>query len=272
MEMRITPSINEYPQIKTSALRQGFMLENLFAPGKLQLTYTDLDRAIVGSACPTDSPLKLQAADELRADFFCQRRELGVINIASAGMVTVDGTSFDLNAGDVLYVGRGSREIEFKGNGAAFYLVSYPAHREFPTKKMALAESNHVHLGSQADGNERTLRQFIHENGIQSCQLVMGFTELKTGSCWNTMPPHTHARRSEVYMYFDVPTGHAVVHLMGSPQEVRALMVQNRQVVLSPPWSIHCGSGTASYKFVWAMGGENQRFNDMDPAPIASLR
>ncbi|MGC3989117.1 MAG: 5-dehydro-4-deoxy-D-glucuronate isomerase [Chthoniobacteraceae bacterium] len=273
MHLHDTPGRTEYPMLDTTGLREGFLLDELFAAGELRLVYTDLDRALVGAACPAEAELVLAAGDELRAEYFCQRRELGVINLAPAsGTVTVDGTAYELATADALYIGRGSRDIRFSGSGAAFYLVSYPAHHEYPTTRIAAADARHVPLGSPTDANERVIHQYIHPGGAQSCQLVMGWTELKTGSVWNTMPCHTHARRSEIYLYFDVPAHHAVVHLLGEPEETRALWLRDRQAVLSPSWSIHSGCGTASYKFVWAMGGENQQFDDMDPAPIATLR
>ncbi len=276
MEKRLMPSPREASTLDTDELRAAFLLTDLFAPGEICLVHTDLDRVIVGSAIPTSSPLALGTDDALKADFFCQRRELGILNLGAAGTVTVDGTAHDLASHDCLYIGRGSREITFTSASgetpAVFYLVSYPAHTTYPTAKATRADANRVELGSKDECNERTILQYIHENGIKSCQLVLGFTEFKPGSVWNTMPCHTHDRRSEVYCYFDVPAAHRVLHLMGEPQETRPLWVADRQVVLSPPWSIHCGCGTASYRFCWAMGGENQTFTDMDRVEIADLR
>ena len=276
MKIVQTPSPAGTAALDTAGLRESFLLEGLFETGKLTLVYTDLDRAIVGSAVPGGSALKLDATAELRAEFFCERRELGVLNIGGKGTVTVDGTAHDLDKCDCLYVGRGSRDIAFQSadaaNPAAFYLVSYPAHADYPTVKATPADANRLELGCKEECNERTILQYIHENGIKSCQLVMGFTEFKSGSIWNTMPPHTHLRRSEVYCYFDVPAGHAVLHLMGEPHETRSLWVHDRQAVLSPAWSIHCGAGTTAYRFCWAMGGENQAFADMDKLDITDLR
>ncbi|MGH8048348.1 MAG: 5-dehydro-4-deoxy-D-glucuronate isomerase [Chthoniobacterales bacterium] len=265
------PGARETAALDTAGLRANFLLTDLFAPGELRLALTDLDRAAVGSACPkAGAPLRLETPAEFRSDYFCERRELGVINLGGAGEVTVDSEVFSLAARECLYVGRGAREIEFRsGDGAAFYLVSYPAHATHPTRK---AEASVVKLGSPAEANERTLYQFIHEGGTRSCQLVMGYTELSPGSVWNTMPPHTHLRRTEVYCYFDVPDAHAVLHVMGEPQNTRSLWVANHQAVLSPAWSVHCGAGTSNYRFVWAMGGENQRFDDMDKIAISELR
>jgi len=269
------PSPREAAVLDTDELRATFLLEDLFIAGQVCLVYTDLDRAIVGSAIPKGQPLELATDDALKADFFCQRRELGVINIGETGSVTVDGTTYEVGKHDCLYIGRGSRAVSFSSanaeSPAVFYLVSYPAHASYPTVKATRADANRVELGSRDEANERTIFQYVHENGIQSCQLVLGFTEFKPGSIWNTMPCHTHDRRSEVYCYFDVPAAHRVLHMMGEPQQTRPLWVADRQAVLSPPWSIHCGCGTASYRFVWAMGGENQTFTDMDRVEISEL-
>jgi len=276
MENRLMPSPRETSVLDTEELRDAFLLEEMFAIGELRLVYTDLDRAVVGGAIPTDKALELPSDDALKAEFFCERRELGVLNIGDTGTITVDGTAHEIGRHDCFYIGRGSREVSFasadSANPAVFYLVSYPAHTTYPTTKATRADANRVELGSRDEANERTIFQYVHENGIKSCQLVMGFTEFKPGSIWNTMPCHTHARRSEVYCYFDVPPAHRVLHMMGEPQETRPLWVADRQVVLSPPWSIHCGCGTASYRFCWAMGGENQAFTDMDRVEISELR
>ncbi len=271
------PGLNETFSMDSTALRANFLLQGLFSPGELRLVATDLDRAAVGAACPTtQAPLLLESSPEFRSAYFCERRELGVLNLGGNGSVTVDGVVFPLAPRECLYVGRGAREVGFTSEAdespAAFYLVSYPAHAAHPTRKADADTTNIVQLGSAAEANERTLYQYIHEGGIQSCQLVMGYTELAEGSVWNTMPPHTHLRRTELYCYFDVPEGHAVLHMMGEPDNTRPLWVADRQVVLSPAWSIHCGAGTASYRFVWAMGGENQRFDDMDRVAIPKLR
>ena len=260
----------------TEALRNSYLLTDLFKAGELQLVYTDLDRAIVGSAVPTSDALVLEAGDQLRSAYFCERRELGVINLGAAGTISVDGVDYALENRECLYIGRGSEKVAFLSDDAAapaqFYLLSYPAHKKFPTAHAKIEHANKLELGSQTDANERHLYQYIHEAGIQSCQLVMGFTVLQTGSVWNTMPPHTHDRRSELYCYFDIAEGHQVAHFMGKPQESRVLWTGEKQVVLSPSWSIHCGAGTGNYAFVWGMGGENQRFDDMDGFPITELK
>lgn len=276
MRLHRTPSSTEFPLLDSEDLRAALLLEDLFVKDKVQLVMTDLDRAIVGGACPTFGDLELPVDPELRADSFCERRELGILNLGGAGAVKVGGDTFPLDSRECLYAGRGAGKIVFTSdvptNPAAFYLVSYPAHAAHPTVKATLADANRVPLGSKQEANERVIYQYIHEGGIRSCQLVMGFTELAVGSVWNTMPCHTHERRTEIYCYFDVPDDHAVLHLAGEPQQTRSLWVHNRQIALSPSWSIHSGVGTANYRFVWAMGGENQRFDDMDKVAITDLR
>lgn len=275
METRFSPGISDYGKLSTSELRSAYLVESLFRPNQIELVYTDVDRAILGSAVPTVSPLKLEPDPELRADFFCQRRELGVLNIGGPGKVDVDGKTFPLGKLDCLYVSRGSRDVVFSSesasNPAHFYLLSYPAHAPFPTTLAKQSEVETSRLGSAEDANHRTIYRCIHPRGIKSCQLVMGFTRLEEGSVWNTMPPHTHTRRSEVYMYFDLGQ-RRVMHFMGRPQETRHIIMSDRQVVISPSWSIHCACGTGAYTFCWGMGGENQTFEDMDAAPLAELR
>ncbi|HET7623900.1 MAG TPA: 5-dehydro-4-deoxy-D-glucuronate isomerase [Verrucomicrobiae bacterium] len=275
MQIRYSPHPTDYPKLSTDELRAAFLIESLFAPGKLELVYTDADRAIVGSAVPTGSPLKLTADAELRSRFFCERRELGILNIGGNGAVEVDEKNYELGKLDCLYVGRGSENISFTSkdaaNPAAFYLLSYPAHTAYPTTLAHTKDATPVELGTVADANRRTIYKYIHTGGIKSCQLVMGFTKLQEGAVWNTMPPHTHTRRSEVYVYFDLGA-RRVMHFMGEPKQTRHLVVSERQVVISPSWSIHCGCGTGAYTFCWGMGGENQTFEDMDPAPIDQLR
>lgn len=276
MEIISATDVRGYSRMSTAELRAAHLLEGLFRPGELTLRYWETDRAVIGSAVPTRGKLTLGTARELAADYFCERRELGVINTGAAGTVEVDGTRFELGNLDCLYVGRGSKKVTFASKTAAkpakFYLLSYPAHAAHPTTLARHDDIDGTALGAPETANDRTLYKFIHRDGIKSCQLVMGVTLLKSGSVWNTMPPHTHSRRSEVYLYFDVPENAAVFHFMGKPDETRHLVVRDRQVVLSPPWSIHCGAGTDSYGFIWGMGGENQDFADMDPAPLKDLR
>ncbi len=262
--------------MSTQQLRDAFLIDDLFKEGVVDLYYTDCDRAVVGSACPLSEPLALPSAEELKSEFFCQRRELGVLNIGGAGSVFADGVEYKLAAGELLYVGRGTRKVEFASddarNCAQFYLLSYPAHKDFPTEKSALGSANMINLGSKSLANERTINQAICEARIHSCQLVMGYTKLADGSVWNTMPAHTHERRSEIYMYFGMGPKDCVFHIMGSPEETRHIVVRDRQVVVSPSWSVHSGCGTHAYTFCWGMGGENQRFDDMDEVPMEDLK
>jgi 4-deoxy-L-threo-5-hexosulose-uronate ketol-isomerase len=265
-----------YARMTTAELRSTFLVQDLFQPGTIQLAYTDLDRAVLGGIVPTQQAIHLPNPAELRAKFFLERREAGILNIGGAGTVSVDGQDFALGKLDCLYLGRGAQQVAFRSNDAAspaqFYLLSYPAHAAYPTGLARFAELQGTSLGSLATCNRRTLYKAIHAEGLQSCQLVMGFTLLEEGSNWNTMPPHTHMRRSEVYMYFDLPDANArIVHMMGPPDETRHVLVSNGEVVLSPGWSVHCGVGTQRYGFCWGMGGENQRYDDMDPAPLAEL-
>jgi 4-deoxy-L-threo-5-hexosulose-uronate ketol-isomerase len=264
-----------YKTMSTDELRDTFLISDLFAPGEIGLTYVDLDRTVIGSAVPASAPLRLPTDDALKASYFTERRELGVLNIGCAGIVTVNGIAHELNKLDALYVGRGNQEVVFASTQettpAEFYLLSYPAHAVYPTQLIRSAEQARVTLGAPETANLRTITKLIHLEGTRSCQLVMGFTQLATGSVWNTMPPHTHMRRSEVYLYFDVDAAQRVVHLMGPGHETRSLVVANKQVVVSPGWSIHAGVGTKNYTFCWGMGGENQVYTDMDTLAIAEL-
>jgi 4-deoxy-L-threo-5-hexosulose-uronate ketol-isomerase len=276
MKIYYSPSQTEYRTLGTDQLRSAFLVDSLFSPGQVQLVYSDVDRTVVGSAMPVNSPLELAGQAELRASFFCERRELGILNIGGGGMVEVGETRFDLDKLDCLYVGRGSQRITFASGRAstpaAFYLLSYPAHAAYPSTLIRRMDATPVELGTAADANHRTIYKCIHAGGVRSCQLVMGFTQLHDGSVWNSMPPHSHARRSEVYMYFDLGPVRRVMHFMGTPQQTRHIVVADRQAVMSPGWSIHCGCGTGAYSFCWGMGGENQTFDDMDPAPLDQLR
>jgi 4-deoxy-L-threo-5-hexosulose-uronate ketol-isomerase len=262
--------------MSTDELRQSFLLSDLFVPGEINLRITDLDRAVVGGAVPTDGPIALPNPDALRADFFAERREIGILNIGGDGTVTVDEQNFDLASRDVLYVGRGSRDVSFASasaeNPSRYYIISYPAHSEFPTKRVGAAEAQTNELGKAERANRRKIARYIHAEGVRSSQLVMGVTVLEPGSVWNTMPAHTHSRRSEIYLYFDLPADAFVVHLMGEPQELRSMIVRDGEVAMSPGWSVHSGCGTSAYAFCWAMGGENQNYADMDPVPVESMR
>jgi 4-deoxy-L-threo-5-hexosulose-uronate ketol-isomerase len=276
METRYSAGLNDYKKLDTQGLRSTFLVDSLFTPGKLVLVYTDADRGLIGSAVPGKTAIKLVPDAELRAAYFCERRELGVLNIGGAGSVEVDGKRYDMEKYDCLYVSRGSQKVIFASTDAkspaCFYLVSYPAHTAYPTTLARKKDAAAVELGTLADANHRVIRKYIHPNGIKSCQLVMGYTQLFEGSVWNTMPAHTHTRRSEIYMYFDMKPSQRVIHFMGTPQETRHLFLADKQVVISPSWSIHCACATAAYTFCWGMGGENQTFDDMDPAPLETMR
>ncbi|WP_372845609.1 5-dehydro-4-deoxy-D-glucuronate isomerase [Pontiella sp.] len=275
MDVRYTVGKNEYKRMTTGELRDAFLVD-LFEAGTLNLLYCEVERAIVGAAVPTTGPLTLEAGKELAADYFCQRREVGVLNIGGTGTVTVDGTEYAMENLDGLYIGRGSQAVRFASADAAapakFYLISYPAHAAYPTTLAKKADANAIRMGTVEDANKRTIYQYIHENGIKSCQLVMGFTVLEPGSVWNTMPCHTHERRTEVYLYFGLDETAKVFHMMGPGDETRHLVVGDGQAVISPMWSIHSGCGTKAYTFCWGMGGENQRFDDMDHIAIADLK
>ena len=274
-ETRYASSPEAVKHYDTTALRNEFLISNLMQKGKVHLTYTHYDRYIAGGAVP-DSPLKLEAIDPLKADYFLERRELGIINAGGSGSVDVDGTTYTLDHKDALYVGKGAKEVVFKSDDATkpakFYLNSAPAHTSYPTVKISLGDANKLELGSLETANHRTVNQMIIGGVVTTCQLQMGMTELKTGSVWNTMPAHVHDRRMEVYYYLDIPEGQSVCHFMGQPQETRHIWMQNHQAVISPPWSIHCGSGTSNYTFIWGMAGENLDYSDMDVAKITELR
>ena len=265
-----------YPRMTTGEIRETFLLNGLCEPGKLHVNYVDLDRTVVGFAAPTESALTLPTYPELRAEYFLERREIGVLNVGGAGSVSVEGKSYELNNLDALYVGKGNKAVSFaskdKATPAVYYLLSYPAHTEFPVTVVKKGEANPTDLGSVETCNKRTICKYIFLQGARSSQLVMGVTHLAAGSNWNTMPPHTHMRRSEVYMYFNVAEDARVVHLMGPPDETRHIVMADKEVVVSPGWSIHAGVGTRAYSFVWGMGGENQDYADMDPAPVQTLR
>ncbi|MGB5666996.1 MAG: 5-dehydro-4-deoxy-D-glucuronate isomerase [Maribacter sp.] len=274
-ETRYASSPEAVKKYDTNTLRDEFLITNLMEKGKINLTYTHYDRYIAGSAVP-DKPIQLETIDPLKASYFLERRELGIINIGDSGSIEVDGTTYKLGHKDALYIGMGAKKVIFKSDypdkAAMFYLNSAPAHTKHPTKKVSLAEANKLELGSMETANHRTVNQMIIGGIVTTCQLQMGMTELKTGSVWNTMPAHVHDRRMEVYFYLDVPEGQAVCHFMGQPNETRHIWAQNHEAVISPPWSIHCGSGTSNYTFIWGMAGENLDYSDMDVAKIIDLR
>jgi len=277
MEVRYTPDQKGFKNLSTEELRKTFLIENLFQVNEIPMVYCEVDRSITGSAVPSGKILKLTATKkEMAAEYFCERRELGIINIGKEGSIIVDGKEYKMNYRDALYVGKNSKSIEFKSedekNPAQFYFVSYPAHTEYPTKHITYEEAIHRHLGSIETSNKRTIHQYILPEKLPTCQLVMGLTKLEDGSVWNTMPPHTHQRRSEVYMYFNLKPEAFVVHLMGEAEETRHIIIRDRQAVLSTSWSLHAGCGTESYSFIWAMGGENQVFDDMDGISMNELK
>ena len=271
--LRCLPRPAELVRMSTAEVREAFLLNELFAPGEFRIQLTDADRLAVAGIVAT-APIALPPVDEFRTSYFTERRELGVFNIGGRGIVNVAGQRFELDRFDCLYAGTGTKEITFEpgtDGTPVFYLVSCPAHRSYPTEWIRSSEAERVQLGDHGHANCRVLRRYIHPGGAASCQLVMGMTELGPGGVWNTMPPHTHSRRSEIYLYFDIPENEAVFHLLGTPSETRHLVVRDREAVISPPWSLHSGVGTAPYRFIWAMAGENQEFDDMDSAPLSQL-
>jgi len=275
MEIRFTQSPKEVRQMNTEELRAAFLTDELMQENRISLVYTHYDRVILGGVKPTKKT-SLETHAELRADFFLQRRELGVINVGGKGMVTAGGKSYTLDRLDGMYIGMNTQEVTFESTDAAhpalFFLLSAPAHRECPVQVCTAQEAQPSTIGAAATANERTIYKYIHAEGMQSCQLVMGLTTLKSGSVWNTMPPHTHSRRMEMYFYFDLPAEQRVFHFMGEPTETRHLLVANHQAIISPPWSVHSGCGTSNYSFIWGMAGENYTYTDMDPAPLGQLR
>lgn len=264
---------DDFTRLHTKQLREAFLLRDLFQDDKANLYYTHYDRFIVGGVKPVNSATVLETFVSLKADFFLQRREMGIINVGGKGKVTVDGKDFMLLNKEALYIGRGNKEVIFHtGENPLYYFNSAPAHAVYSTKKIGAQESEVTEIGSLHTSNHRTIRKLIVSSIVETCQLQMGLTELKKGSVWNTMPPHTHDRRMEVYLYFDLPDEQAVCHFMGEPHETRHIFVQNNQAVISPPWSIHSGAGTSNYSFIWGMAGENLDYTDMDPVNRAELR
>ena len=259
----------------TEQLRNDFLIDDLFSVNEIHLTYSMYDRYIVGGAMPTNQPLTLETIPYLKADYFLERRELGIINVGGAGIVTVDGETFHLNKKEALYVGKECKEVLFSsvdGEQALFYLNSAPAHKKYPTKKVGLADAEVIPLGNQETANKRIINKLIVHGIVETCQLQMGLTELLEGNVWNTMPSHTHTRRMEAYFYFDIESPQTICHFMGEPQNTRHIFIQNNQAVLSPEWSIHSGVGTSNYSFIWGMAGENLDYSDMDSFPPNELR
>lgn len=286
MEIRTASSPRDVKHYTTERLREEFLIEGLFIPGEIRLVYSHIDRIITGAAVPT-SPLTLTAGEELRAAYFLERREMGIINIGGKGTVTVDGKVYELSYKDGMYIGMGAKDISFASEDesvpAKFYLNSAPAHKTYPTVLIKLEgtpeegvviikDENKVELGCLEESNHRVINKYILPGQVESCQLVMGMTALKPGSVWNTMPCHTHDRRMEVYLYFEMPEDAFVMHYMGEPTQTRHIVMRNEEAVISPSWSIHAGSGSRAYTFIWGMVGENQVFTDMDGVNNKDLR
>ncbi len=287
MELRTAASPRDVKHYTTDRLREEFLIDDLFQKDVIKLVYSHIDRIITGSAVPVKETLVLTAGDELRADYFLERREMGVINIGGAGVITIDGKEYNVAYKEGMYIGMGAKDISFASvdaaNPAKFYLNSAPAHKSYPTVLIKpegtpeegvviVKDENKVELGCLADANHRTICKYILPGQVESCQRVMGMTKLEEGSVWNTMPCHTHDRRMEVYLYFDMKDDALVFHYMGEPTETRHIVMKNEQAVISPSWSIHSGCGTRAYTFIWGMVGENQAFDDMDGVAMQDIR
>lgn len=276
--MKVIHSVHpdDFKTYQTGLIRERFLIDKLVQADKLNCTYTHYDRMIVGAAHPVNQKVELANYPNLRAEYFLERREIGIINVAGDGEVTADGKTYQVNKLDCLYIGKGTKSVTFSSKNSAepavFYLLSAPAHAIHPTTLMTNEDAAKVHTGATATANKRTINKYIHLEGIKSCQLVMGLTILHEGSVWNTMPSHVHDRRMEAYFYFDLPAGQKIFHYMGQGQETRHITLDNYDAVVSPPWSIHSGSGTASYSFIWGMAGENLDYTDMDAIAITDLR
>lgn len=275
LKTRDYSSEKDYKHYDTARLREEYVVEDVFGVDDIHLTYSYIDRIIFGGVIPVNEEVVLGSAPELRAEHFLDRREMGVINIGGDGFITVDGTRYDVKHWEALYIGRGAKEVKFasldKNIPATFYIASSPAHKEYPTKLIPFEKADHRHAGDKEHCNERTLNRFIIPENVETCQLSMGLTHLEPGSIWNTMPCHTHARRMEVYLYFDVDANQAIFHFMGPAKETRHVILHDRQAVISPSWSIHCAASTKNYTFIWAMCGENQDFDDMDNIEVQDL-
>lgn len=276
MEIRFQNSPKETATMSTKELRENFLVQELMQADAIKLVYSHYDRVIIGGVKPVSKKIELPNEPELKANFFLERREVGIINVGGKGTVEADGATYEIEKLEAVYLGKGTKEVSFSSadanDPASFFLISTPAHHAYPNASCSKAQAAPVNLGDISTSNKRTIYKYIHNDGLQSCQLVMGLTMLEPGSVWNSVPPHTHTRRMEVYFYFDVPEAHRVFHIMGEPQETRHLIMANQEAVISAPWSMHFGTGTANYGFIWAMAGENKEFTDMDPAPIATLK
>ena len=275
-ESRYATSPNEVKGMNTDQLRQNFLIETLFVADQFRWVLSFFDRYLTGGIMPTSGPLTLEAPDQLKAAYFLERRELGIINVGGSGRVVANGITYDLDYKEALYIGQGTQEVQFISHDnkvpAKFYLNSTPASHSYPTRKIARTDAEVVELGNMKTANHRTINKLLVNSVLPTCQLQMGMTELTAGSVWNTMPAHTHDRRMEVYFYFEVPKGQSVCHFMGQPQETRHIWMQNEQAVISPNWSIHSGAGTSNYTFIWGMAGENLDYSDMDFCAITDLK
>lgn len=276
MEIRFQSSAKEVKGMSTDELRANFLISSLMKPNEISLVYAHFDRIIVGGVNPLEQKIFLPNEPELKTEYFLQRREIGIINTGGDGMVEADGVQYELKKLDALYLGKGTKSVSFqsntKDNPAFFFLMSTTAHHTFPNEKKSKEQASPIKLGDASTANLRTIYKYIHEDGIKSCQLVMGLTLLDAGSVWNSVPPHTHTRRTEIYFYFDLPEAQRAFHFMGEPKETRHLLIANHEAVISPPWSVHFGCGTSNYGFIWGMAGENQAFADMDALALSELK
>lgn len=269
-------SPREFQQMDTDELRDTFLMEDLFQKDQISMTYTHYDRLIVGGVLPISKNLTLETIDPLKSEYFLERRELGIVNIGNTGEIVADGVSYSLENKEALYLGRGTKSVEFlagpESSPPYFYFNSAPAHAVFPSKKIGEADAEKVTIGALATSNHRKIRKLIVNSVVETCQLQMGLTELTEGSVWNTLPAHTHDRRMEAYLYFEVPADQMVCHFIGEPQQTRHIWMKNHQAVLSPPWSIHSGAGTSNYAFIWGMAGENLDYGDMDVVKVTDMK
>ena len=272
--MRIIHQVHpeDFAKYNTQQIREKFLLDKLVEENAINCVYTHYDRMVVGAACPTSSALNLGTYDALKSENFLDRREMGIINIGVAGTIAVDGEKYSLDKLDCLYIGKGKLNISFEGKGAKFIFFSCPAHASHPVQLMKAVDATPAEMGSAETANHRTINKYVHTDGLKSCQLMLGVTNFKQGSIWNTMPPHLHDRRMEAYFYFDLPQNQRVIHFMGEPHETRHMFLNNEEAIVSPSWSIHSGVATAAYSFIWAMAGENISFTDMDAVNITTLK
>ncbi len=280
MDIRYSTGKEPFKRMTTDEMRREFLISNIFIKNDVSAVYSHIDRIVTLGAMPVDEKVKLDknidAMKDFGVDFFLQRRELGMINIGGDGVVVADGVEYKVNHYDALYLGAGTKDVTLssvdKNNPAKFYMNSVPAHVSYPSRVITYEQANHVHAGSAAESNDRTINQYIHPDILETCQLSMGMTHLETGSVWNTMPAHTHERRMEVYFYFDLPSDQVLFHFMGEPQETRHIVMHNDEAVINPSWSIHSGCGTSNYTFIWSMGGENRTYTDQDWIKTTDLR